>query len=135
MGRVCLKLGHSNSVYENGRASSERRGSGHSEQPGSAGRRRLKVKAALTILWTARPEQLTSTDHERDQQGAVMMHDVVGMVLIAVLFVLVVASLAILPGEGGTAPRLPKSRAPRQRRSAAWLSVSSTFKALSPSRS
>jgi len=53
-----------------------------------------------------------------------MMHDVVGMVLIAVLFVLVVASLAVLPGEGRTAPRLPKSSAPRQRRSAAWLSVS-----------
>src|SRR4051812_347740 len=99
------------------------------------GRRRLRVKAVLTILWTARSEQLSSTDHERDQQGAVMMHDVVGMVLIAVLFVLVVASLAILPGEGGTAPRLPKSPAPRQRRSAAWLSVSSTFKALPPSRS
>ncbi len=64
-----------------------------------------------------------------------MMHDVVGMGLIVVLFVLVVASLAVLPGEEGLAPRLPKSSAPRQRRSAAWLSVLSTFMALSASRS
>ena len=76
-----------------------------------------------------------------------MMHDVVGMVLIAVLFVLVVASLAIPPGEGRTAPPLPSHRGqkrsrsrykplvPNPRRSAAWLSVLSAFKALSPSRS
>jgi len=64
-----------------------------------------------------------------------MVHDVVGMMLITVLFVLVVVSLTILPDEAGTAPRLPKSFAPRRRRSAAWLSVISAFKALSASRS
>ena len=46
-----------------------------------------------------------------------MVGNLVGVALIAVLFVLVVASLAILPGEGGAAPRQPKSSAPRRRRS------------------
>ena len=64
-----------------------------------------------------------------------MVSNLVGMGLITVLFVLVLASLAILPGREGLAPRLPKSPAPRQRRSAAWLSVLSTFMALPASRS
>jgi hypothetical protein len=45
-----------------------------------------------------------------------MVGDVVGMGLIAVLFALVVASLTILPGDGGTAVRPPKSSTPRRRR-------------------
>ena len=57
-----------------------------------------------------------------------MVHDLVGMALIAVLFVLVVASLAIRPDEGGAAPRRPKSLAPRRRRSPARLSVLSSSK-------
>ena len=64
-----------------------------------------------------------------------MMHDAVGMALMAVLFVLVVASLAIRPHAGGAAPRRPKSLAPRRQRSPARLSVLSTFKALSAPRS
>jgi hypothetical protein len=59
------------------------------------------------------------------------MHDLVGMALIAVLFVLVVASLAIPPDAGGAALRRPKSLAPRRRRPAARLSVLSAAKALS----
>ena len=64
-----------------------------------------------------------------------MMHDVVGMGLIAVLFVLVVASSAIIPGESGAAARRPQSSAPRRRYPAAWLSVLSTFRVPSASRS
>jgi hypothetical protein len=45
-----------------------------------------------------------------------MVGDVVGMGLIAVLFVLVVASLISLPGDSGAAARLPKSLASRRRR-------------------
>ena len=63
-----------------------------------------------------------------------MMHDAVGMAWMAVLFVLVVASLAIRPDAGGAAPRRPKSLAPRRRRSLARLAVLSTFKALSAPR-
>ena len=63
-----------------------------------------------------------------------MMHDAVGMALMAVLFVLVVASLAIRPDKGGAAPRRLKSLAPRRPRAPAWLSVLSTFKALSALR-
>ena len=63
-----------------------------------------------------------------------MVHNLVGMALIAVLFVLVVVSLAIRPDAGGAAPRRPKSLAPRPRRAPARLSVLSTFKALSAPR-
>ena len=45
-----------------------------------------------------------------------MVGDVVGMGLIAVLVVLVVASLISLPGDSGAAARLPKSLASRRRR-------------------
>ena len=44
-----------------------------------------------------------------------MVGDVVGMGLIAVLFALVVASLAILPHDGGTAPRRPPLALRRRR--------------------
>jgi|tagenome__1003787_1003787.scaffolds.fasta_scaffold19740444_1 hypothetical protein len=44
-----------------------------------------------------------------------MVGDVVGMGLIAVLFALVVASLAILPRDGGTAPRRPPLALRRRR--------------------
>jgi len=64
-----------------------------------------------------------------------VVHDLVGIALTAVLFVLVVASLAIRPDEGGAAPRRPKALAPRRRRSAARLSVLSTSTALSAPRS
>ena len=63
-----------------------------------------------------------------------MGHDLVGIALMAVLFVLVLASLAIRPDKGGAAPRRPKSLAPRPRRAPARLSVLSTFKALSAPR-
>ena len=63
-----------------------------------------------------------------------MVGDVVGMALIAVLLVLVVASLAVLPANGEAAPRRPQFVPARRRPSAAWLSVSTAVKALSLSR-
>src|SRR4051812_48753722 len=80
------------------------------------GAARLKVKVSLASPWTACFKRLSSVDHERCQPGAVMVGDVVGMGLIAVLFVLVVASLISLPGDSGAAARLPKSLASRRRR-------------------
>ena len=64
-----------------------------------------------------------------------MVGDVVGMALIAVLCVLVVASLAVLPANAEAAPRRPQFVPPKRRPSEAWLSVSAAFKALSLSRS
>ena len=63
-----------------------------------------------------------------------MVSNLVGMGLITVLFVLVLASLAILPGESGTAARRSRPSAPRRRHSAIWFSVLSAFRVLSASR-
>ena len=64
-----------------------------------------------------------------------MMHDLIGMGLMAILFVLVVASLAIRPGQGRAAPHRSKSLGASPRRSPAWLSIISAARALAVSRS
>jgi len=105
-----------------------------SDQPGRAGGG-LKVKVSLATRWTAPLQQLSSTDHERYNRGLGMMHDLIGMGLMAILFVLVIASLAIRPGQGRATPRRSKLLGASARRSPAWLSIISAARALSVSRS
>ena len=72
-----------------------------------------RLRFPLIAPWTAR-ERLSLPIMKRHRQEALLVGDAFGGLLIAVLFILVVLSLAILPGNGVMPPRTPAQRSQKR---------------------
>ena len=73
-----------------------------------------RLRFPLIAPWTARRERLSLPIMKRHRQEALLVGDAFGGLLIAVLFILVVLSLAILPWNGVMPPRIPAQRSQKR---------------------